>query len=327
MDAFRRLIEKRLSRISLIESMNELNQNKQLDPIAIYFYYASLRIVHQLRRKLPEPSINLRVQDILRCLTLLEKCVSEYGALVTSFKEEAITNNNKEYLEETIYKTINELGYKELLNKELEAANQESLDLHKAQRIIPGVYLGGVVVANDMEKLKQYGITHIVSCIPNGCRFPKEFQYLNIPLCDSPFEDISKYFVCSNEFIKDALQNSTVEKPTCVYIHCAAGISRAPTICAAFLIKELKITTQQALKLIKLARPYIAPNPGFLKQLYSYYCLLNSTGHLSNNQLLNTQILSIDSNSISGVKCSTIWKRNIKRKDNNTYQNKSSKTN
>ncbi len=46
-----------------------------------------------------------------------------------------------------------------------------------------------------------------------------------------------------------------------VYIHCAAGIGRAPTMAAAYLVST-GLSPEQAWKQIKRVRPFIRPTPG-----------------------------------------------------------------
>ncbi|KAJ1612546.1 dual specificity phosphatase [Cryptosporidium canis] len=263
MDALKRLLEKREERISVMERVSVASEVELIIPDRVNFYFAALRILHQLRRRTPEPVNGMQIQETIGLICTLDKAVSLYGALVTSPKgsvedyEERVEGNMR-----TIINCINRLGFRDALQKEVQYSNKENLDLHRAQRIIPGVFLGGSTVANDLKKLKDLGITHIVSCLQGACKFPKDFKYLNIPIYDTPFEDISKHFSASFDFIHNALCQSTLEKPNNVYIHCAAGISRAPTVCAAFLMRELGISVAQALDLIKLSRPYSGSGSG-----------------------------------------------------------------
>jgi diacylglycerol kinase (ATP) len=47
-----------------------------------------------------------------------------------------------------------------------------------------------------------------------------------------------------------------------ILIHCALGVSRSPTICAAFLVKQgLAKTIDEGLLIVKLARPEVNPAP------------------------------------------------------------------
>ena len=48
------------------------------------------------------------------------------------------------------------------------------------------------------------------------------------------------------------------------------GISRSATVLAAFLMKDRKISSEQALDIIRAARPFICPNLSFRKQLELY---------------------------------------------------------
>ncbi len=51
-----------------------------------------------------------------------------------------------------------------------------------------------------------------------------------------------------------------------VYIHCAAGIGRAPTMAAAYLVST-GLSPAQAWKQIKRVRPFIRPTPGQEEQI------------------------------------------------------------
>ena len=60
----------------------------------------------------------------------------------------------------------------------------------------------------------------------------KQIQYLDIKVKDKADADIKKHFKEAIEFI-----NKHKNSGGAVLIHCCAGKSRAPTICAAYLIK------------------------------------------------------------------------------------------
>jgi len=51
-----------------------------------------------------------------------------------------------------------------------------------------------------------------------------------------------------------------------VYIHCAAGIGRAPTMAAAYLVST-GLSPKQAWRQIKRVRPFIRPTPGQEEQI------------------------------------------------------------
>lgn len=79
-------------------------------------------------------------------------------------------------------------------------------------------------------------------------------------------ENIIQYFPETYEFIKDALASKGR-----VLVHCQAGVSRSPTIVAAYMMREKQLSAQQALDIIKLRRAIIEPNRGFLEQLNLYH--------------------------------------------------------
>ena len=55
-----------------------------------------------------------------------------------------------------------------------------------------------------------------------------------------------------------------------VFVHCGAGISRAPTATCAYLIWKLRIGAAAALQLVRRARTCARPNPGFVRELKAW---------------------------------------------------------
>jgi protein-tyrosine phosphatase len=85
--------------------------------------------------------------------------------------------------------------------------------------------------------LKQLGIRRIV--VAGGeltSHFPNQFEYLHLQVKDSLKEDISLHFTKVCDFIEEGVLNDEG-----VFVHCAYGISRSPTLVIAFLMKKLKI--------------------------------------------------------------------------------------
>ena len=50
-------------------------------------------------------------------------------------------------------------------------------------------------------------------------------------------------------------------------VHCALGISRSAAVCTAWLISRRNMTLQDALGLVRTAKPDVLPNMGFLASL------------------------------------------------------------
>ena len=55
-----------------------------------------------------------------------------------------------------------------------------------------------------------------------------------------------------------------------VFVHCGAGISRAPTSACAYVIWKLRVPAADAIKLARAARPCTRPNVGFVGALKAW---------------------------------------------------------
>ena len=52
-----------------------------------------------------------------------------------------------------------------------------------------------------------------------------------------------------------------------VLVHCVAGVSRSASFCIAYLMRELGVTFEEGLQMVRKARPVCWPNAGFAQQL------------------------------------------------------------
>ena len=84
-------------------------------------------------------------------------------------------------------------------------------------------------------------------------------------LLDSPHEPIINHFCTVYNIIDNAINEAGS-----VLVHCHEGISRAPTLCASYLIKKYNLTNIFAIDKLKTVKPNIDPNPGFINQLEEY---------------------------------------------------------
>ena len=162
------------------------------------------------------------------------------------------------------------LDYKEN-TKQFLRHQEKSIDY-----IIDNIYIGDVLFSLDKEALKIYNITHILVCGKEiEAVYPGEFIYKHIPLYDSDYTNISKYFDECNQFIKDSnADNKKIESSSSprknLFVHCGAGMSRSVSMVLAYLIGELGYGYGEALELIKSRRKIARPNQGFEKQLRNY---------------------------------------------------------
>lgn len=86
----------------------------------------------------------------------------------------------------------------------------------------------------------------------------QQIKIYNIELEDSPETPIETLF--------DYVIN-IIEHEPCVYIYCLAGISRSPTMVAAYLMHKYSMTTEESIEYIRERRPQVMPNEGFMIKL------------------------------------------------------------
>jgi predicted protein tyrosine phosphatase len=67
---------------------------------------------------------------------------------------------------------------------------------------------------------------------------------------------------------------SFIEGNDKIFIHCAAGMSRSPTIVIAYLMWKRQIFLDEAIKIVREKRPLISPNANFMNQLKIFQELL-----------------------------------------------------
>ena len=121
------------------------------------------------------------------------------------------------------------------------------------------LFLGNYYSATQKEELKKRGVTHIlmVGYLLHEF-FPDDFEYGNIEIEDDERENIFRYFYTCINFIE--------ESKIC-FVHCQAGVSRSASIVIAYVMYNLKLKYEDALKYVRDKREYIYPNNGFRLQL------------------------------------------------------------
>ncbi|KAI7852167.1 protein-tyrosine phosphatase-like protein, partial [Circinella umbellata] len=134
------------------------------------------------------------------------------------------------------------------------------------QQVIPGVWIGGYKAFEDKSFLRKNKIEVILTLGHFKQQYsPEEFKHQIIPIADNPEANIIQYFPITNNFIDDALESGKR-----ILVHCLAGVSRSPTIVAAYLMYKRALHPKAALAIIKQTRPFVNPNQGFMEQLRLY---------------------------------------------------------
>lgn len=148
-------------------------------------------------------------------------------------------------------------------------------DVH---HICDGVYLGDIPSAANEKKLKELGITHVLTAVMGVEEmFPGGFVYKLLPLRDISEQNIMDFFDESTKFINDAL-----EKNGKVYVHCMAGVSRSATLVAAWLMTTKNMKPEEAIEFMKSKRAVVNPNPGFRNQLNTYHQSMPALRNMKN---------------------------------------------
>lgn len=146
-------------------------------------------------------------------------------------------------------------------------------------QILPGLYLSDIMCASDDALLSYAGFTHVISVLSAPIPWlgpssqSSSCRVMNIRCDDTSEDDILKHFPSTNQFITEAFR----EKGK-VLVHCLAGVSRSPTVVAAYLIWAAGMRRDEALDLLRERRGVVEPNPGFIEQLGVYESMVRSRG-------------------------------------------------
>jgi protein-tyrosine phosphatase len=144
----------------------------------------------------------------------------------------------------------------------------------RISHIIDNIYLGSMDGSLNTNLLKENNIQAIVRILDENMinslksQDDKKYLYHYIPLYDHPAENISIYI---EPFLKFMKENSDKN----ILIHCMMGISRSAAFTILHLINSYGYELDKAVNLLKLKRPIINPNGGFLLQLKNFQDKLN----------------------------------------------------
>ncbi|CAN7938248.1 unnamed protein product, partial [Ixodes hexagonus] len=134
-------------------------------------------------------------------------------------------------------------------------------------RILPFLYLGSQQDAQNRDLLRDHSITYELN-VSASCpkpEFIQETQFMRIPVNDNYSEKLMPYFASACRFL-----DKVRESGGCVLVHCLAGISRSPTVAIAYVMRHLRLSSDDAYRYVKAKRPSISPNFNFLGQLLEY---------------------------------------------------------
>ncbi|MBK9125708.1 MAG: dual specificity protein phosphatase family protein [Chloroflexi bacterium] len=138
-------------------------------------------------------------------------------------------------------------------------------------RVTPQLYVGPQFNARGKRHLEAHGITASVNLrteFDDAAHGLALDHYLHLPVVDDSAPTIEQ-FERGAAFIHEQ-----IEAGRAVYIHCAGGVGRAPTIAAAYLISTGK-SLDDALAAIRKVRPFVSITPPQMEQLRAYEAQLS----------------------------------------------------
>ena len=143
-------------------------------------------------------------------------------------------------------------------------------------QITETIYLGNIDAAFNKKKLKQLGIKKVLTVMSAfGNHYsPHEFIHKSIDVDD----DFRTNIICH---FKECI--SFIEGKDKIFVHCAAGMSRSPTIVIAYIMWKRKLRLNEAIKFVKEKRSIISPNDNFMNQLKIFEELLIKNDYNINN--------------------------------------------
>lgn len=138
-----------------------------------------------------------------------------------------------------------------------------------------GIFIGNVnsvisTTINEKDILEQKNIKVVISALTEeeyeenmiGEQDFPDIEWHRLVIDDTKNENIYQYFYKAHSIISQSIKNNKN-----IIVHCAAGMSRSPTLVMAYLMIENKWTYEEANNYLKSKRPHISPNIGFIKQL------------------------------------------------------------
>jgi len=104
---------------------------------------------------------------------------------------------------------------------------------------------------DEFNWILQQGIKSVVTMTENALpeKWVNEIKYLHVPTPDLTAPDMEKINLAV-DFIHENIKNHQA-----VMVHCAAGMGRAGTILASYLVKYQKYSAKDAIKKIRIERP------------------------------------------------------------------------
>ncbi|HNT23841.1 MAG TPA: dual specificity protein phosphatase [Anaerolineales bacterium] len=131
--------------------------------------------------------------------------------------------------------------------------------------ITDSLYIGTTPSASDYFRLRGLNVALVINLRverpPIRDRYPQPLKTLWLPVFDTPLVPIPIYAL--NKGVRAALE--VIQQGRVVYVHCAAGVHRAPALGSAILIAQ-GYSAEQAMRTIKERRPIADPHAWYIRR-------------------------------------------------------------
>ncbi|KAG9487840.1 dual specificity protein phosphatase 18 [Eleutherodactylus coqui] len=140
------------------------------------------------------------------------------------------------------------------------------MSISQLSQVTDGLFVSNAAAAMMPVLLRSRHITRVINVsLGHNTRVIPDVEYLHFPVADLPETPLYDYFETISQKIDEVEAGGGR-----TLIHCAAGVSRAPTLCLAYLMRYHGLTLLAAHAHLRKQRPIINPNIGFWKQLIAY---------------------------------------------------------
>ncbi len=176
-----------------------------------------------------------------------------------------------------VYRRLVEQGFAptRLWVKDKIARRTEGFSPPNLSEVAPNLYVGGQHRQRGLQAMRDLGITAVVNMreeFDDASRGLGLDHYLWLPTTDDTpptVEDLAQGAVFIHE------QRSAGRG---VYIHCASGVGRAPTMAAAYLVAQ-GATPHHAWETLREGRPFVRPTPPQRAVVKTFAEQVRSSGH------------------------------------------------
>lgn len=123
------------------------------------------------------------------------------------------------------------------------------------------LFIGGIADAEQLADANPSGITTVVSLseIPVEAK-RRDINYLHLPIEDDVLVPVRQFYG-----VMDAIRKNI--RWGTVLLHCGVGVSRAPSLAAAYMDAVGCMGIDAAIKEIRQVRPFIHPSTELVESL------------------------------------------------------------